>query len=527
MFRPRCCCLAVLAALSAGCSSYYTYYQKSAEREILEILESKRDYAVDRWQKNAKMPEPEKAPAPVKTEGNPGEARVLSLRDALRIATQNNRSFKSQRESVDLAALSAALERHNFGPVISNTISYVSTQTSSADGSRTNTGTGRADFSVRQILPTGGTLRASSAGTKVTDRRNGGPSTYSHDITVSFEQPLLRGAGREVAYEGLTQAERDVVYALRDFELFRQDFSLEVLMKYYAILRQKQVVENSRHTLEQFTFLRKRSDALFEVGKVATIDRYRAKQEELTASNNLITEEETLSASLDDFKVLLGLPVSARIDVEDTRPEVKAAHIDLKSALGAALHNRLDLKTVVEQLEDAERRLRISRNGLLPDLDLSASYTIGGTKTGDVSTFYRDRSRSLGIALSLPLDKVSDRNAYKRALINRHRQMRFLTLSRDHIKVEVLNTYRRLRRLENSIRIQKANLELAEKRVENAKLRFEAGELGNRDVVEAQSAKLRAQNALIRAILDYEVARLQLKRDIGILFLDSDGMWKK
>jgi len=527
MLRLRHGCLAVLVALAAGCSQYSGYYQKSAEREILEILESKRDYAVDRWQKNARMPEPEKAPAPVRSEGNPGEVRVLSLREALRIATQNNRSFKSQRESLELAALSLALERRNFGPVISNTISYVCTQTRSADGSRTNTGTGRADLSVSQILPTGGKVTVSSDGSKVTDRRSGGPSTYSHDITVSFEQPLLRGAGREVAYENLTQAERDVVYALRDFELFRQDFSLQVLTKYYAILRQKQVVENSRHTLEQFRFLRQRSDALFKVGKVRTIDRYRAKQEELTASNNLITEQETLSALLDDFKVLLGLPISARIDVENVRPEATAARIDLKSALSAALHNRLDLKTLVEQVEDAERGVRIARNGLLPDLDLSASYTVGGSRTGDTSTFYRDRSRSVGIALSLPLDKVADRNAYKRALIRWHRQVRALTLARDNIRVQVLNTYRRLRRLENSVRIQKANLELAGKRVENAKLRFEAGELGNRDVVEAQSAKLRAQNALIRAILDYEVTRLQLKRDIGILFLDQDGMWKE
>ena len=63
--------------------------------------------------------------------------------------------------------------------------------------------------------------------------------------------------------------------------------------------------------------------------------------------------------------------------------------------------------------------------------------------------------------------------------------------------------------------------------MENAKTRFEAGQLGNRDVVEAQADWLRAQNALVEAILDHEVARLQLKKDIGILFITPNGTWKE
>ena len=513
--------MAALVALSAGCSWNEAAYRASAERTISQILSSKQYEAVDRWQQSAITPAPEKPPpaAPAPAVGKP---QVFFLRDALRTATRHNRDFKSELESLELSALAASLQRRNFGPILSNTISYAFSNSPTA----TATGTLSAEIGVSKILPSGGTVEATSSGSVADPFEDGGPTTYGHDISISFDQPLLRGFGREVAYEDLTQAERDVVYALRDFELFRQDFSLRVLRRYYDILRQKQVVENSRRTLERFTFLKKRSEALFEVEKVSAIDKFRAAQEELTARNDLITEQEALAALLDEFKILLGIPTATRIDVADDKPAMRPVNIDLRSAIAAAIHNRLDLKTSAEQLEDAERNVRIARNGLLPELDLSASLGFDGAKAGGDRMSYAG-SQSIELSLTLPLDKVADRNAYKQARITRSRRERALSLARASVRVDVLNTYRRLRRLANSVSIQDQNVKLAERRVKNAQLRFELGQLGNRDVVEAESAKLRAQNAHIRAILDHEVARLQLKRDIGILFIDQDGAWKE
>ena len=518
-----------LAALAAGCSLYAQCYLDAAERDIQQILDANRYQAVGKLQEEAKFPKPEPKPEPAPKDKPPAagakeapKPRVLSVQEALRVATHNNRDFRSQIETLQLAALSVSLQERNFGPILSNTISYVFANSPSTAA----TGTAAASVGVSQVLPTGGGVSASTGLSAVDDLEAGGSTTYRHDVTVSFSQPLLRGFGREVAWEALTQAQRDVIYALRDFELFRQDFSIDVLSSYYGILRQKQVVENSRRTYERFVFLRRRSEALFEIGRVSAIDKFRAKQEELTASNNLITEEETLASLLDSFRVFLGLPEGVRIDVEDVKPTAKQADIDLDSAVAAALHNRLDLRTAEERLEDADRGVRIARNGLLPDLDLDATFGLDGVRGAGWPNQY-EGSQSVGLSLVLPLDKVPDRNTYKRSLITRSRRRRTLDLTRDNIRVGVMNTYRRLRRLANSVQIQQANVDLAEKRVQNAQVLFEAGELGNRDVVEAESAKLSAQNALIRAILDYEIARLQLKRDIGILFIGPDGMWKE
>ena len=48
-------------------------------------------------------------------------------------------------------------------------------------------------------------------------------------LPISFVQPLLRGGGRAVTLEPLTQAERNLLYAVRAFGLFRQQFFVVTL----------------------------------------------------------------------------------------------------------------------------------------------------------------------------------------------------------------------------------------------------------------------------------------------------------
>ena len=56
-------------------------------------------------------------------------------------------------------------------------------------------------------------------------------------------------------------------------------------------------------------------------------------------------------------------------------------------------------------------------------------------------------------------------------------------------------------------------------------MQFERGDLPNRDVVEAQQSLLEAQNSLVGEQVAYEIARLGLLRDLGILFIDEKGMF--
>ena len=65
-----------------------------------------------------------------------------------------------------------------------------------------------------------------------------------------------------------------------------------------------------------------------------------------------------------------------------------------------------------------------------------------------------------------------------------------------------------------------------EKGLRIAQLQFERGDADNRDVVDAQESLLAARNTLVSEKVRYEIARLRLLRDLGILFIDDKGMWK-
>ena len=78
-----------------------------------------------------------------------------------------------------------------------------------------------------------------------------------------------------------------------------------------------------------------------------------------------------------------------------------------------------------------------------------------------------------------------------------------------------------------SLAIQEELIQGQDKNVKIAQLRFERGEISNRDVTEAKEALLDAQNSLINEKVNYEISRLGLLRELGILFIDDRGMFKE
>ena len=58
------------------------------------------------------------------------------------------------------------------------------------------------------------------------------------DGTAPDEAALAEAAGRHIAREPLTQAERNVIYAIRDFERFRSQFAIDLVADYWNVVQQ-------------------------------------------------------------------------------------------------------------------------------------------------------------------------------------------------------------------------------------------------------------------------------------------------
>jgi outer membrane protein TolC len=443
---------------------------------------------------------------------------ALDLTNALVLATQYSRSLQTKRERLYLSALSALGAFRQFGPQYASTVDYVMSWPDR--GSDQSTVTGKLKAS--QVLPFGGTV-ALEGGTVGTETA-GGTNDAAYRTTAGMEvrQPLLAGAGYESSHDALIQSRRDLVYALRAFAQERQDFAIGIMRAYFNLLLKKDVVANTRQNVDQSTFLRRRSEALFRIRRAPSIDVLRSQQQELSASNVLSQTESDYEIGLSRFLIEVGLPVNTRLEVAGTMPEKIPQVRSMESSLRLALERRLDLQTVRDRREDASRAVRVARNAMLPKMDAygkaGASGEADGPEFPDAGMDY-----SAGITLNLPLDQRNERDAVRRATVALSAAERDLDEKSDTVRVEITDSFSKLEALSATVEIERRNIDLAQRRADYAAFRFRNGELSNRDVVEAQNELLTARNAYAGALVHYELQRVQLLRDVGLLDVGPDG----
>jgi outer membrane protein TolC len=513
----------LIAALAAACATP-AEYERRADRAVDDILSGQVEGLNAERRATVERPEKRVAPeAPPDASASPAapiEIRQLGLKEALDIAIDTNREYVSQRESLYQTALSLTGTRYDYSPIVSSTLSYVFSGGDGPDSQSASWGAG-----VSKQLWHGGDLSV-SASTSESGTGLGDADTFSSSASIRLTQPLLRGFGHEIAYEALTQAERNLMYAVREFELFREGFSIDVASRYYDLVQQRRALENQRRSLEGLTFARRQAEALYSVDRKSELEVLRARRSELTAQNSLIESEEDYQLALDRFRIFLGLPEGVHVEVRDEAPEFVEVDYDVDSAIEVALKNRLDLLTRAQQIEDVERGLRISADALRPDLSLDASY---GLASGGESEFsdqtLSDASSSVALSLELPVNRLNQRNAYRSARIGYARAQRDFDQFRQGVVVEIQGLFRELARRKQSLEIQRQLIADEERNVKISQLRFEQGDLSNRDLVEAQEGLLQARNTLIQEQVGYEIARLELMRGLGILFIDEHGMW--
>ena len=526
-------CLGIV--LLAGCSA--ETYRKRADKETYGVIDQKSPL-VPHMPAEFRLDEPE-TDAPVPGEGSDAE---LALVDALRTAVCYSPEYRSRREDVYLAALSLTLSRHAFANQLSGVLDFLYTrdeQESKTAGTSTRTTTstvgGGAGFSLTRTLAAGGQVTATLS-TEFLRYLLGDPTdSISAAFDLTIRQPLLRGAGRRYAREGLVQAERDMIYELRDFVRFRRSFYVSVAAEYYRVLEQRDVVRNERVNLDNLTAARERAEELADAGRMPEFQVRQTEQDELSARDRWVRAVQNYESLLDRLKITLGLPTENPLALDPTQL-VKVAEAGLKevdltreTATERAARHRLDLMTALDQVADAGRKVGVARNDLKPDVDLVLG--AGGSRSRDkdgsgVVTRTWQGGYSAGFDVDLPLDRKSERNDYRAALIAQDRSARAHALLDDRIKQQVYSAWRRLEEARESYRIQQRSVELAERRVESATLLLDAGRVEVRDLLEAQEALLSAKNSLTSVLVDHRVALLELWRDMGTLAFE-DGEFRE
>lgn len=448
----------------------------------------------------------------------------IDLTRALEISQDSAREFLTAQESYILSAIRLLVQRHLFNPRLFNQTSATFAG-DGTDGRFTAALTVLNELGVRRRFQSGGEVTASWLVQATEDLREGATDRYqqSSSIVLSGNFPLLRGAGA-VARESLVQAERDLVYAARTFERFRRTLLVRIASDYFGLIQQRASIENQLRRIASLEQIVAETDAKIDAGRLRKFQQGIAASDLLAARAGLAGQRDSYRLSEDRFKVRLGLPVDRAIIIVPVTLELPEPDITPAEAARRALDYRLDLQTTRDQVLDARRGVEVARNGLLPDLDLSARIDL--PTDPDVDEPYlaysgEDLSYSAGVTLDLPLDRVVEELGLRSAIIEVERAIRGYEEDRDDVVVDARAAVRQ-------IELSRFQLSLAEEQVRINRERKRGQDLDPENVttqerLDTENALLSAENARDQALTDLRIAILEYLLDTGQMRVENDG----
>jgi outer membrane protein TolC len=448
----------------------------------------------------------------------------LDLFSSLKYAVQHSRSYQSQMEDLYLSALDVTLQRHLFEPrpFVTQSINYDGGQRDVAFRSAL---TATTTAGVRQQLPYGGEVVAQGLVTFVDALNDNSLGGENASLVLSASIPLLRGAGM-VNLEPLIQSERELVYQVRTFENFRRQFVVDIASSYFNLLTSYQRVNDQRVQYEQTVELVQQTLAKFIAGRLDTnfLAVQQSRTQQINAEAQLISVQQSLQAALDSFKLQLGMPVDEELDVVPVELDVSKPDVEDPSLNKLAQLYRLDLQTSRDRIEDARRKVDVAKNQLLPDLSLTAR---GEQDSNPDFSATQIDSRSLtysaGATLDLPIDRVAERNQYRTALINYEKAQRNYVDLSQNIAADVRQAARSLEQAQLQVDINARGIQVAQDQLEYSTLLFTQGKSAVRDITEAQTQLLDAQNAYHAARAALQINVLRYLQDTGTLRVDPSA----
>lgn len=484
----------------------------------------------------------------------------INMLEALQIASRNSREYQEQKEDVFQSALALDLERDDFRHTFTGLLETLFETDMSGD----HTVTGSQSSGLvgwRRKFESGVELVSAIAIDLVKLLTLDKESSFGIFADTSISIPLMRGAGKHIVTEDLTQAERDTIYAMYRFERFKRSFAVNITSQYLFVLQQLKEVATNGENYRNLVVAAQRARRMADSGRLPEVEVDQAVQNALRAKDRWYTTILTYERRLDDFKIVMGLPPDARLELDEEElvklSESESMEDENETALESltvqtpdrnegnpydlqegdiiktALDHRLDLRISQGQVFDKQRKVVVASNDLLPDVTILGSGQFGERR--DISSADQPNSElrpergiySALLNVDLPFERTAERNAFRNSLIDLERSIRQMQELEDKVKLDVRNRLRDLAETSERIKIQTQAVAVANRRVASTNLFLEAGRVQMRDLLEAQEALVQTKNSLTGALVDYRVAELELQRDMGVLVVNEKGLYQE
>lgn len=442
--------------------------------------------------------------SPLKT-GTRSES-VLTLTDVINLALRANRSLISSTYGVKNRKYSLDAAQSEFELKLIPGADARATDDTSSVG---------AGVTVEKKFAPGPVAALSPRITRFDDDDDS--EAYSGEFGISLILPLLRGFGSEINLNSVRTAEYSLRTAHRSHYLVKVNIVIEAVSATYDIVEQGELVRLYQDQTKSFQGHVVMAKAREKIGLATPIDVYRAEIQLKDAQDNLTRAREALRSAGDRLKIVLAAPLEQAIQVV-APVDYQPLDVTLEEAVAAALQNRVELKQIDDQIEEARRASRVAKNNLLPQLDLVANYTRSGSDdTFSRSVRLNEDFWSINLTSTTDWSRTAEKAAYQQALL----AVKTDELNRwtriDGIKREVRQNFDSLLKAAERMQIRKEQINQASGKLALAEIKFGYGMANNFDVIEAQTELQTARVNLLAAKIEHIVGRYRLRAAMGTL----------
>lgn len=357
-------------------------------------------------------------------------------------------------------------------------------------------------------------------------------------LTLSYNQPLLNGAGQAYNTSLIVLAELDTHVAVNRMSSDLQDHLLEVTEAYWDLRKrraaylQKQLhLKRSAVILERLEKRQNFDSLSSQIARARAAVTARQTETIRTASEVLNTETR--------LRALVNSPELAATNDPELIPTQEAStasiRVDTQDALVTALSNRPEISIATQEIDAARVRLNVAKNELLPVLDVVLETYVSGLRGDyDIGQAYIDQfsvgepSYTAGVFFEVPIHRRAAKAQHQRRQFELRQLTNQLQATTEMLRAEVLVAVREVETAYNELHTKFEAMRAAEADVGYLQRRWEmlpnddqSASFLLEDLLDAQDRLSAEEVGFAEAESQYALSFIYLSRATGTLLRDG------
>jgi len=358
---------------------------------------------------------------------------------------------------------------------------------------------------------------------------------YTSDLQFSLSQPLLRGAGRRSTTHALRVAAlgQDIAETRTKATVIAQLASAE--RAYWQLYAARQELALRQEEFEVAREVLAQAQRLLDAGSVAEIEVIRAESGVADRLDAILRAEQAVLLQQRTLKRVMnieGLGVNSEtVIIPASPPDPVQYEIEPNTLADLAVQSRMDLLALELQLLADASQIDFNRNQTLPVFNLDASYTVNGLgsnleSASSVTAQNNFEDWSLGFSGEIPIGNQAAESRLRRAVLTRIQRIADKASREQTIRQDVFDATDNLRAGWQRILASRQAVILNTRTLEAERRQFDLGGSTSTDVLDAASRLVSARSDEIRAVVEYQIAQLNLAESTGMVLGAAKIRWE-